>query len=318
MKSILNPAILALFVLAIGQTAFAQDTIFVTQPQATQAAPEAVPQADAQVEPQAAPQQPAYQAVPQAEAQPVYQAVPQSAAPQPIYQTSQQPAYQAVPQATPQPVYQAVPQPTPQPLPPQPKTNERRNSFYLNGSLGLDIPYIYYNHRYYDFRSKYEGIGIGYIAEFTLGFLVRELIAGHVSFGFASFDGKYDIIEMQHADADTEIDGKILTLAPGLTAFPFSRAENFLQGTFIGAKLVYGIIVLNMPGYKTTEDLKSYFTVGLSLEIGKDWHISDRANIGVALRWQFDNICSGDEETDDYHHEHDMNSVQLLFRINRR
>ena len=69
---------------------------------------------------------------------------------------------------------------------------------------------------------------------------------------------------------------------------------------------------------------KDYFVIGLDLELGKDWKISDRISIGVALRWQFLGIVSGDDtlvDDDDwanYEHNHMGNSVQLMLRLNRR
>lgn len=301
MKSILNPVALALFISLAGQAAFAQDTVFVSQVPP--------PQAEPQTE---------LQTVPQENPQPDYQAAPQAAAPAPTYQAAPQPVYQAVPQPAPQSVYQPVPQNAE-------LTNPRRSSFYLNGGLGVNFAYFYYNHithnEYYNQHSqtKYDGSGIGLTAELTLGVIIKELIGIHGTIEFSNINGEYDINSEQKNDVDTDIDAMMFAFGPGLTVLPFSRAGNFLEGTYFSAKLLYAIILLNMPQTNHVDNSKdSFIGVGASLEIGKDWHLSEKANAGVALKWELIGFSSNDELDEKEHYKHFMNSLQLVVRINRR
>jgi hypothetical protein len=301
MKSILNPVALALFISLAGQAAFAQDTVFVSQVPPPQTAPQEAQQQDYQAAPQAAAPAPTYQIVPQ---------------------TAPQPVYQAAPQPAPQPIYQDEPQK-------QDPSNVRRSSFYLNGGLGVNFAYFYYNDRTHnyaydqDIKTKFDGFGIGLTGEITLGFLIKELIAIHGTVEFSNINGEYDINAEQKKDVDTDIDAMIFGFGPGLTVFPFSRREGFLQGTFVSAKLMYELVLLNMPNTHNTDNAKDlYLGIGFTLEVGKDWHITSKANGGVALRWQIiaieDNSDDSSDADDDDYHKHIINSLQLVFRINRR
>jgi hypothetical protein len=73
------------------------------------------------------------------------------------------------------------------------KRQKRRSSFYLNGGLGFDYSYIYYDHRYYDEHTQYDGNGAGIAGELSLGFLFKELIAVHGIFDFSITNGEYDL-----------------------------------------------------------------------------------------------------------------------------
>ena len=73
------------------------------------------------------------------------------------------------------------------------KRQKRRSSFYLNGGLGFDYSYIYYDHRYYDEHTQYDGNGAGIAGELSLGFLFKEFIAVHGIFDFSITNGEYDL-----------------------------------------------------------------------------------------------------------------------------
>ena len=115
----------------------------------------------------------------------------------------------------------------------------------------------------------------------------------------------------------------------GITFFPWlhSKPDSFMGGTFINADLLMGIILLDDPYYFDIRDnsqSKDWFAFAMNLEIGKDWKVSERTYVGLALKWQILAIASGDdmegeEDYEDYyHHNHVMNSFQLLFRVNRK
>lgn len=223
----------------------------------------------------------------------------------------------------------------------QNKKERRRSSFYLNGSMGFDYSYIYYNHRYYDEKTKYDGTAVGFISELTLGVLIRNIIAVHGTFEFARFDGEYDLIyhkepqkwsSVYGSSSNTsyfneDIDGMLFLGGPGFTAFPFSRRDNFMRWAYIDAKLLFGIVALREPldsYYYTSRHRDDYFAVAGEVEVGKDWKVSDRTYIGVGIKWQVLAIASGDDMEGEedyeeyYHHNHMMNSVQLLLRFNRK
>ena len=220
------------------------------------------------------------------------------------------------------------------------KKAPRRNSFYVNAGIGFDMTNIYYNHRYYDERLKYDGTGFGYTGELTLGMLIKGLIAIHGSFEFVSVDGKYDLddIDSKYIGLN-DIDALVILFGGGVTAFPFSRTQNtFLQGLFVSAKMSIGAILMNNPfdnsGFyydrnlnyyhagKRTRD--SHMVLGIDFEVGKDWQISERTYMGVGVRWQFLGIESGYDSSEDsnrkdyYHHTHCGNSLQVMLRINRK
>jgi hypothetical protein len=224
---------------------------------------------------------------------------------------------------------------------PKKKKERRRSSFYINGSTGFDYSYIYYNHRYYDERTKYDGSAVGFVGALTMGVLIRDIIAVHGTFEFARFDGEYDLI--YHNDPqkwgglstsrsnsiyfDEDIDGLLFLGGPGFTVFPFSRRDNFMRWAYIDAKLLFGIVALREPldsYYYTSRRRDDYFTVAGEVEVGKDWKVSDRTYIGFGIKWQTLGITSGDDMEGEedyeeyYHHNHMMNSVQLLLRFNRK
>ena len=222
----------------------------------------------------------------------------------------------------------------------------RKSSFYLNGGLGPDFSYIYYNHRYYDSKTKYDGTGYGAAGELSLGVLIKELIAVHGTFEFSTISGKYDLDNATRESPvrsgryyqsnsnvsefyDDDFDAVTVVGGVGFTIFPwlFRKPDSFMGGAFIGGNLLMGIIVLDQPDYFDVRDnssSKDYFAFGFDLEIGKDWKISERTSLGVALKWHFIGIGSGDDMAgeddyeDYYHHNHQLNAFQLLFRINRK
>ncbi len=214
------------------------------------------------------------------------------------------------------------------------KRTPRRSSFYINGGFGFDFTHISYNHEYHEQKVKYSGNGFGIVGDLSLGCLIKEFIAVYGSFEVVSYDGKYDLknVKKKYSFIDDEINDIALLGGIGVTGFPFSRANNFSQGIFFGGKLLFGAIMMQEPfGNYDNYDLrnfsqqdKDYFVIGLDLELGKDWKISERISIGVALRWQFLGIVSGDDtlvDDDDwanYEHNHMGNSVQLMLRLNRR
>jgi len=216
-----------------------------------------------------------------------------------------------------------------------PKKTPRRNSFYFNAAIGFDMTNIYYNHRYYTERVKYDGTGYGYTGELTLGMLIKGLIAVHGSIEYLSIDGKYDIDEEYSKNVCVnEIDASVMLFGAGVTAYPFSRSSSeFWQGAFISGKLSVGVIVMNDPfdgfvdyygNFYGQKSRDSHSVIAFDFEIGKDWQISERAYMGFGIRWQFKSIQSGHDTTDDrysdryYHHQHLGNSLQLMLRINRK
>ena len=226
------------------------------------------------------------------------------------------------------------------------KRPKRRSSFYLNGGLGFDYSYIYYDHRYYDEHTQYDGNGAGIAGELSLGFLFKELIAVHGIFDFSITNGEYDLENgirerpvpngayYQRSGNDNDAFGNDLETTTilggaGITFFPWlhSKPDSFMGGTFINADLLMGIILLDDPYYFDIRDIsqsKDWFAFAMNLEIGKDWRVSERTYVGFALKWQILAIASGDdmegeEDYEDYyHHNHVMNSFQLLFRVNRK
>lgn len=226
------------------------------------------------------------------------------------------------------------------------KRPKRRSSFYLNGGLGFDYSYIYYDHRYYDEHTQYDGNGAGIAGELSLGFLFKELIAVHGIFDFSITNGEYDLENgirerpvlnggyYQKSGNDNDAFGNDFETTTimggvGITFFPWlhSKPDSFMGGTFINADLLMGIILLDDPYYFDIRDIsqsKDWFAFAMNLEIGKDWRVSERTYVGFALKWQILAIASGDdmegeEDYEDYyHHNHVMNSFQLLFRVNRK
>ncbi len=226
------------------------------------------------------------------------------------------------------------------------KRPKRRSSFYLNGGLGFDYSYIYYDHRYYDEHTQYDGTGAGIAGELSLGFLLKELIAVHGIFDFSITNGEYDLENgirerpvlnggyYQRSGNDNDAFGNDLETTTilggaGITFFPWlhSKPNSFMGGTFINADLLMGIILLDDPYYFDIRDnsqSKDWFAFAMNLEIGKDWRVSERTYVGFALKWQILGIASGDDMEGEedyenyYHHNHVMNSFQLLFRVNRK
>lgn len=226
------------------------------------------------------------------------------------------------------------------------KRPKRRSSFYLNGGLGFDYSYIYYDHRYYDEHTQYDGNGAGIAGELSLGFLLKELIAVHGIFDFSITNGEYDLENgirerpvlnggyYQRSGNDNDAFGNDLETTTilggaGITFFPWlhSKPNSFMGGTFINADLLMGIILLDDPYYFDIRDnsqSKDWFAFAMNLEIGKDWRVSERTYVGFALKWQILGIASGDDMEGEedyenyYHHNHVMNSFQLLFRVNRK
>jgi|GEM_PF-1675204 len=226
------------------------------------------------------------------------------------------------------------------------KRQKRRSSFYLNGSLGFDYSYIYYDHRYYDEHTQYDGTGVGIAGELSLGVLIKEFIAVHGIFDFSITSGEYDLENgirerpvlnggyYQRSGNDNDAFGNDLETTTlmggaGITFFPWlhNKPNSFMGGTFINADLLMGIILLNDPYYFDIRDnsqSKDWFAFAMNLEIGKDWKVSERTYVGLALKWQILGIASGDDMEGEedyenyYHHNHVMNSFQLLFRVNRK
>ena len=226
------------------------------------------------------------------------------------------------------------------------KRQKRRSSFYLNGGLGFDYSFIYYDHRYYDEHTLYDGTGAGIAGELSLGFLFKELIAVHGIFDFSIASGEYDLENgirerpvlnggyYQRSGNDNDAFGNdfettTLMGGAGITFFPWlhNKPNSFMGGTFINADLLMGIILLDDPYYFDIRDnsqSKDWFALAMNLEIGKDWRVSERTYVGLALKWQILGIASGDDMEGEedyenyYHHNHVMNSFQLLFRVNRK
>lgn len=226
------------------------------------------------------------------------------------------------------------------------KRHKRRSSFYLNGGLGFDYSFIYYDHRYYDEHTLYDGTGAGIAGELSLGFLFKELIAVHGIFDFSIASGEYDLENgirerpvlnggyYQRSGNDNDAFGNdfettTLMGGAGITFFPWlhNKPNSFMGGTFINADLLMGIILLDDPYYFDIRDnsqSKDWFAFAMNLEIGKDWRVSERTYVGFALKWQILGIASGDDMEGEedyenyYHHNHVMNSFQLLFRVNRK
>ena len=225
---------------------------------------------------------------------------------------------------------------------PQKKKERRRSSFYMNSATGFDLSYIYYDHRYYDEKTEYDGTAVGFIGELTMGVLIREFVAVHGTMEFARFDGEYDMIHRERPQKwgssygnyysnpdyyDADIDGSLFLFGPGVTFFPFSHKDNFMRWAYVDAKLLMGIVVLNNSldsYYYENRRRDDYFAIAGDLEVGKDWKISDRSYIGIGIKWQVLAIASGDdmageEDYDDYyHHTHMMNSLQVMIRFNRK
>ena len=172
------------------------------------------------------------------------------------------------------------------------KRQKRRSSFYLNGGLGFDYSYIYYDHRYYDEHTQYDGTGAGIAGELSLGFLFKELIAVHGIFDFSITNGEYDLENgirerpvlnggyYQKSGNDNDAFGNdfettTIMGGAGITFFPWlhSKPNSFMGGTFINADLLMGIILLDDPYYFDIRDIsqsKDWFAFAMNLEIGKD------------------------------------------------
>ena len=245
--------------------------------------------------------------------------------------------YAPAPEAYTQPVAEAD-----APIAVTQKNKERhRSSFYLNSSIGFDYSYIYYDHRYYDEKTEFDGSAVGFISELTMGILIREFIAIHGTVEFSQFDGDYDLIrhkepekwgnDVNYSDNDyfwnSDIDGDLLLFGPGITIFPFSRKESVMHGAYIDTKLLMGVLAVKDPldSYDFIRDKRDdYFAFAWDFEIGKDWPVSERTYIGIGIKWQLLAVGSGDdmageEDYDNYyHHTHMMNSLQLLLRVNRK
>ena len=205
------------------------------------------------------------------------------------------------------------------------KPARRRSGFYLNGAFGLDYSYLYYNHRYYDDKTKYDGSGVGATAELTMGILIREFLGIHGTVEFGSFDGKYECHECGYFD--DEMEAGYFVGGAGITVYPFRWPDSFMAGTFIGAKILMGVIDLTIPDYHSSwkkNNDKDYFAVAFNLELGKDVKVGERMFLGYGIRYQVLAIGSDDDMADEedyedyYHHNHMVNSVQLLFHIGRK
>ena len=205
------------------------------------------------------------------------------------------------------------------------KPAKRRSGFYLNGAFGLDYSYLYYNHRYYDDKTKYDGSGVGATAELTMGILIREFFGIHGTIEFGSFDGKYKCHECGYFD--DEMEAVYFVGGPGITVYPFRRPGSFMAGSFIGAKILMGVIDLTVPDYNSSwknDNSEDYLAFAFNLELGKDMKVGDRMFLGFGIRYQVLAIASGDdmageEDYEDYYnHDHVVNSVQLLFHIGRK
>lgn len=205
------------------------------------------------------------------------------------------------------------------------KPTKRRSGFYLNGAFGLDYSYLYYDHRYYNDKTEYDGTGVGATAELTMGILIREFLGIHGTFEFGSIDGKYKCHEC--GSFDDEMEASYFVGGPGVTIYPFRRPDSFMAGTFIGAKILMGVIGLTIPDYYSSwknSNTKDYFAFAFNLELGKDFKVGNRMFLGFGIRYQLLAIGSGDDMAgeedyeDYYHHNHMVNSVQLLFHIGRK
>jgi hypothetical protein len=204
------------------------------------------------------------------------------------------------------------------------KPTKRRNGFYLNGAFGLDYSYLYYNHRYYNDKTKYDGSGVGATAELTMGILLREFFGIHGTIEYGSFDGKYECHEC--GSFDDEMEAVYFAGGPGITVYPFRRPDSFMAGSFIGAKLLMGVIDLTIPDYHSSwkdNNNKDYFAIAFNLELGKDFKVGNRMFLGFGIRYQLlaigsDDDTEGDDDSEYYHHNHMVNSVQLLFHIGRK
>ena len=223
-----------------------------------------------------------------------------------------------------------------------PKKEQKRNSFYINGGIGFDYSHIYYSqHQYYQNninldhyyqKVKYDGGGFGVAGEITMGLLIKGFIAVHGSFEFLSFGGKYNLGRNKETVkfVNDEIDDIAFLGGAGATLFPFTQSStNFLQNVFFSTKLSLGLIFTNDPLQDYSDrSLKhsDYFVLGFDLETGKDWQISDRFFIGVALRWQLLGIISGEDSSGDPKEDqpnnsgdhHIVSSLQLMLRFNRK
>ncbi|MBR2898798.1 MAG: hypothetical protein IKC23_04160 [Fibrobacter sp.] len=205
------------------------------------------------------------------------------------------------------------------------KPTRRRSGFYLNGAFGLDYSYLYYDHRYYNDKTEYDGTGVGATAELTMGILIREFLGIHGTFEIGSIDGKYECHECGSFDDEMEV--SYFVGGPGITIYPFRRPDSFMAGTFIGAKILMGVIGLTIPDYYSSwknSNTKDYFAFAFNLELGKDFKVGNRMFLGFGIRYQLLAIGSGDDMAgeedyeDYYHHNHMVNSVQLLFHIGRK
>ena len=205
------------------------------------------------------------------------------------------------------------------------KPAKRRSGFYLNGAFGLDYSYLYYNHRYYNDKTKYDGSGVGATAELTMGILIREFLGIHGTIEYGSFDGKYECHEC--GSFDDEMEAGYFVGGAGITVYPFRRPDSFMAGSFIGAKILMGVIDLTIPDYFSSwknNNNKDYFAFAFNLELGKDIMVGKRMFLGYGIRYQVLAIGSGDDTAgeedyeDYYHHNHMVNSVQLLFHIGRK
>lgn len=193
----------------------------------------------------------------------------------------------------------------------------KRSSFYVNADLGANLTSLN--------RNSYDGTGFGFVGEVSLGMLIKEAATLQGSFGFYTIDGDYDLPKQydKYGKKVREINALVVVGGFGTTVFPFSRSQNpFLHGTFFGAKALMGLSLISDPtivilGNSRSDDL----VMGIDLELGKDWEISERFYMGIGIRWRYLGIVDSDGEN--YHEDYDsngnhINSLQVLFRINRK
>ena len=200
----------------------------------------------------------------------------------------------------------------------------RKSSFYLNGTVGANLTGLN--------NDGFEGTGLGFAGEVTLGLLIKEAATLQGTLEFYTIDGEFDLPEREKKSSDDirEINSFVFVGGFGTTVFPFARSQNsFMRGTFFGAKALFGIALLSNPhvSLATTYDPDHYsdrIAMGFSTEIGKDWQIAERFHIGVGIRWQFLGIVTSDDSSNDPSSKvsensgNYINSLQVLFRINRR
>lgn len=210
----------------------------------------------------------------------------------------------------------------------------KRSSFYMNGGVGFDFTYIYYDHQYFSDKIKYNGSGLGVTGELSFGVFIKQIVAVHGSFGYVYYNGKYNLgnTKEKYRYVDDKIDDHVFLGGIGATVYPFSRtSKTFWQSAFVSGKLSLGVILMENPfsDYSDYDRLpvlqeKDHTVLGIELEIGKDWQITDRLYLGLGLKWQLLEIYSNEDRSDerlnfdDYHHNHLGNSLQFMLHINRK